>query len=265
MRRILCFAVFFFATALCRIPAHAASALLPQPLAASVETLQEISPAKAAEAFLDIPYRNDGMVNDNGQYALFNKPDTPLKTPGLNCSGMTLALARIVLAKNIAAADATKDKKNDSGPGAPDGHDWDFGFDLVMNLGEGFSHSVLVPAGQTPPKYLTGKTAPAFSPHDQTFAADLLPRIRPDAIYFVSFSKSKTAHAPPYLHYHTAAIVRDGDAVWLYSTTRQSRKVTRFNLAAAVDLARFRASFKNVPGSYKRLLIVEALPATASR
>ncbi|MCC8193397.1 MAG: hypothetical protein LIP28_01955, partial [Deltaproteobacteria bacterium] len=61
------------------------------------------------------------------------------------CSGLVLAASRIMLEKNIAVADAVRDREGDSGPGAKDGHDWDFGFDLMMKIREGWQRCVLLP------------------------------------------------------------------------------------------------------------------------
>lgn len=223
----------------------------PQALAARPKTPQNIMPV-----FLGIPYRADGLINDNGQYATFNEQDVALATPGLNCSGLVLAASRIVLERNIAVSEAVRDREGDSGPGAPDGRDWDFGFDLIMNISEGWPRSLLSPTGLAAASKATGKNAPSFDPHAARFAEEFLPHIRENGFYLVSFSRHKTPDSPPYLHYHTGIIVRDKDAVWLYSTTRNSGKVIRHNLAAEEGLARFRTSFKNTPGSYKRLTAV---------
>lgn len=215
------------------------------------------TPRNILPVFLGIPYRPDGVINDGGKYALFNRPDAPLPTPGLNCSGLVLAASRILLARNISVADAIRDRENDSGPGSPGGRDWDFGFDLIMNIGESVPHALLVPPGVSVTEKITGKTAPSFDPHSPGFTAALLPKIKEERLYLVSFSRHKTPESPPYLHYHTGIIARDGQAVWLYSTTRDSGKVIRRNLASAEGLAGFRASFKNAAASYKRLTVVE--------
>ena len=228
----------------------------PQTIPARPKTPQSVLPL-----FIGIPYRLDGVINDDGQYALFNAPDTSLATPGLNCSGMVLAASRIILDTNFPVAAMVRDREGDSGPAAPYGHDWDFGFDLVMNISEGFSRRVLLPPGAAVPDALTGKTAPSFDPHAPGFTDALLPQVTEGLLYLVSFSRHRAPDAPPRLHYHTGVIVRDGNAVWVYSTTRNSGRVIRHNLATPDGLARFRDSFKNTPGSYKRLTVLAVLIA----
>lgn len=214
------------------------------------------TPQRVLPLFLGIPYRPDGVTNDHGQYALFNSPDVPIATPGLNCSGMVLAASRIILDTNFTIADAVRDREGDSGPDSPLGFDWDFGFDLVMNVSEGFTRHILLPRGAAMPEKLTGKTAPSFDPHAPAFPGDFLPQLQPGALYLVSFSRHKQPDAPASLHYHTGIIVKDADGSWLYSTTRNSGKVLRHNLATAAGLERFRNSFKSTRGSYKRLFVV---------
>lgn len=224
----------------------------PQKLPARPKTPQSVLPL-----FLGIPYRLDGLINDNGQYALFSSPDVGIATPGLNCSGMVLAASRIILDTNIAVADAVQDREGDSGPESTYGQDWDFGFDLVMNVSEGFPRRILLPDGAAIPDRLTGKTAPSFDPHAPEFPSRLFPHLKPNALYLVSFSRHKQPDAPAVRHYHTGILVKDVDGVWMYSTTRGSGKVIRHNLADETGLARFQKSFRNVPGSFKRLFIVE--------
>ncbi len=223
----------------------------PQTRKAEAKTPRNILPL-----FLGIPYRPDGVINDDGQYALFNTPGVPLRTPGLNCSGLVLSAARILLDRNITIAEATRDREGDSGPGAPYGHDWDFGFDLIMNISEGFSRAVLIPQGMARAEEYTGKTVPSFDIHGREFTEKLLPKLREDVLYLVSFSRHKRPDAPPRLHYHTGVIVKDRNAIWLYSTTRDSGKAIRHNLATDAGLAAFRKSFANTPNSFKRLTVL---------
>ena len=231
----------------------------PQSQKAKPDTPQNILPV-----FLGIPYRPDGIINDDGHYATFNAPDVTFQQPGLNCSGFVLAASRIMLKSNLLVADCIRDREGDSGPNAKDGHDWDFGFDLVMNISEGWPHKVLTPSQTAAiPETMTGKTVPTFAPHDASFAADLLPQIRENGFYLVSFSRHTTPNSPPRLHYHTGIIIREGTEVWLYSTTTRSGKIIRHNLATEEGLARFRASFSDTKGSYKHLTVIFVDPDNA--
>lgn len=234
---------------------------LGDPQAPQVRKPKTKTPQNILPLFLGIPYRVDGVINDAGQYATFNEPETPLNSPGLNCSGMVLAASRILLETNIRVTDAKRDREGDSGPGSPDGHDWDFGFDLIMNISEGFPRAFLLPKGATAPRKVTGKTAPSLDPHDPDFTRDLFPQVTEGLLYLISFSRHKTPDAPPSLHYHTGVLVRDRNAVWVYSTTRNSGRGIRHNLATPEGLERFRNSFKNSPGSFKRVTILAVLTA----
>jgi hypothetical protein len=171
-----------------------------------------------------------------------------------------LAASRKVLGKNIPLQTAVRDRLGDSGPMSPLGHDWDFGFDFIMNIAEDENHRILLPAGTSMPDTLTGLNVPGFDPHAPHFAEDLLPRIREGALYLVSFSRHATPDSPARLHYHTGAIALSGETVWLYSTTHNSKRALRFNLASPEGLATFRHSFRNTKGSNKRLTIIEITP-----
>ena len=215
------------------------------------------TPQNIMPIFLGIPYRQDGIVNDNGQYATFNAPDNIFNSPGLNCSGLVLAASRIILQKNLKVVDCIRDREGDSGPDAEEGHDWDFGFDLVMNISEGWPRRILSPQGTGVSEKITGKTVPTFDLHGSAFAEELLSQILEKELYLISFSRHTTPDSPPKLHYHTGILVREGTNVWLYSTTTRSGKAIRHNLATEKGLARFQNSFGNAKKSYKRLTVVQ--------
>ena len=233
---------------------------LDDPLRPQIQKPKPATPQNILPVFLGIPYREDGIINDDGQYATFNAPDVTFQTPGLNCSGFTLAASRIILKSNLSVAETIHDREGDSGPNAKDGHDWDFGFDLVMNISEGLPRTILAPQKTAVPEPVTGKTVPTFDPHGESFALDLLPQIQEKGFYLVSFSRHAKPDSPPRLHYHTGIIVREDSSVWLYSTTTRSGKLIRHNLATEEGLSRFRASFSNTKGSYKRLTVIFVHP-----
>lgn len=236
--------------------AFAASFPFPPPLQAA---LRAQHPEDALTLFLGIPYRPDGMINDFGQYALFRTPDTPLPLPGLNCSGFVLAASRLLTRTNIPTADAVRDRLNDSGPASPLGHDWDFGFDLIMNIAEAAHGALVLPHGDVPAG-ISGRNAAAWDPHAGTFAAELFPRLRPGFFYLTSFSRHATPGAPARLHYHVGLICPGASgALWHYSTTRAGKAVIRLDLADPAGLAQFRHSFRNTKNSLKRLTII-AIP-----
>lgn len=230
------------------------------PLDDTPTRVSEKRPEVVLKQFLGMPYRKDGTLNDRQLYTTFNDPETVFATPGLNCSGLVLAASRKILDKAIPIKDAVRDRLNDSGPESPLGHDWDFGFDLILNIAEGTPHTLLLPGGSRMPDILTGRNVPGFDPHAAHFSDYLLPRMKEGSFYLVSFSKHKTPESPALLHYHTGIMVREGDAVWSYSTTHTSKKTIRLNVASPEGLATFRHSFRNARNSYKRLTIIEVTP-----
>ena len=92
---------------------------------------------QALAPLLGQPFRVDGAQDEEGRWVTFNRPDKISSAPGFNCSGFTVAAARLLLARPFSLAEATRDRRGDSGPGSPLGPDWDFGLDLIFNLSEG--------------------------------------------------------------------------------------------------------------------------------
>ena len=92
---------------------------------------------KALAPLLGQPFRVDGAQDEEGRWVTFNRPDEISSAPGFNCSGFTVAAARLLLARPFSLAEATRDRRGDSGPASPLGPDWDFGLDLILNLSEG--------------------------------------------------------------------------------------------------------------------------------
>lgn len=250
-------AVFVFTPATFHTVALAAT---PLPSSVHKRPADVGAPPEAVIAnFLGIPYRPDGVINDIGKYARFKTPTAALPTPGLNCSGFVLAASRAVLQKNILVAEAVRDRMNDSGPDAAFGQDWDFGFDLIMNISEGTKRAFVLPQGEnTFGKNISGRDSAVWNPHEHSFAQKLFPRLKQGSVYLVSFSKHSTPDSPARLHYHVGMIVRDSsDNIWHYDTTHAGGKVMRQNLAAPEGLAKFRHSFRNTKKSFKRLTIIE--------
>lgn len=236
----------------------AARVALPQPLSRA-NALERITPETLMPLFLGIPYRPDGVVNDAGQYAAFNAPERVFSSPGLNCSGLVLTASRILLGSNIPVSEAVRDRLNDSGPQSPLGHDWDFGLDLILNIGDvGHGALLLPPRRQVLETPRTIPGAAVWDPHAASFAADLFPLLRGDHFYLTSFSRHAGPGSPARWYYHVGLLFRDhAGAVWHYSTTHASNKIIRLNLAVPQGLARFRHSFRNTKTSCKRLTIME--------
>ena len=233
---------------------------LPAPpilAAAGINSLQ--APLDVANCFLRIPYRVDGVLDHQGRFTLFEHQDRIFETPGLNCSGLVLSASRYLLNRNITIDQARADRLGDSGPGAPFGKNWDFGWDLIMNLTDGFQRRIIVPGPDSP--LIEGADAAAlrgFNLQDSEAWEKVLPQIRPGLIYLAGFSRP--ARNNGLQHYHVGLILADEKGgVWLYQTTR-TRGPYRVNLASARGLANFKNAFKQWGERVKMILIIETRP-----
>jgi hypothetical protein len=207
--------------------------------------------------FLGIPYRPDGAIDAAGRYTLFADPSRRFDSPGLNCSGLTLAASRFLLRRNFTLAEVMRDRQKDSGPGSPHGQDWDFGWDLLMNISEGFARSLLLPGGQR----LDPAKADAFSPRgfdlqDEATWRELPSRLKPGYVYLLSFNVEGRRKGYGLAHYHVGFIhvAPDGKA-WLYQTTGRGKAANRRDLNSPKGVASFRRAFANT-GKHRRMLWV---------
>lgn len=227
-----------------------------------------LSPAFAAsdaagvlQPLLGIPYRDDGTIDDAGRYTLFADRTRLFPSPGLNCSGFVLQGARLLLGRPLTLDAVTRDRLGDSGPGAALGQDWDFGWDLIMNIAEGLPCSMLLPDGQTGDlRTATGKGPRGYDIHAAAFWAELPGRIRPGYLYLASFSKDSGRRPYALLHYHVGLFIRAADGtLWYYHTTHGSGKSFRMNLSTDEGRNRFLRSFSNT-GKVRKMLLLLELP-----
>lgn len=197
---------------------------------------------------LGVPYVEDAAEDAQGRCVTFAHPDRPLSSRGLNCSGFVVAAARRLLGFQGTLADAAKDRLGDSGPGAALGQDWDFGWDLVLNLSEGHARRWLTPKG---PQVLGGdaRTARGFGVHDEAAWTALLPRLRPDRVYLAVHNRRREGQLR---HHHVALILKEGPQAWFYQTLPHGR-VHRLDLASAEGMARLRTMY----GPAERLSLLE--------
>ncbi|WLT32482.1 hypothetical protein [Geothrix sp. PMB-07] len=134
---------------------------------------------------LGIPYAEDVGLDERGRWAHFSRPDQTLDQPGLNCSGFLVAAARRLLGYGGTLVDAGRDRLGDSGPTAKEGPDWDFGWDLVLNLSEGHARRWVLPAGDAPLPGLASQSARSlagFRVQDRDAWARLSSRWRSDRV-----------------------------------------------------------------------------------
>lgn len=235
----------------CRAAAYAGpAAASPAPVAGTPEAA--LSPLQG------LPYRVDGAVNDQGKYALFREPEKRLPSPGLNCSGFVLEASRLLLHADIPLMGAVRDRLGDSGRNAPLGQDWDFGWDLVLNISEGHPRSLLLPGGESAdPAGLSGEIR-GFDPHNPATWKELSARLRPGYLYLFSFNKPSARKGYTRQHYHVGlALVSAEGRIWYYHTTPTAGKVIRRDLATDRGRASFLRSFAGTAGKRKMVAIVE--------
>ena len=258
------FRAFYFFLLLClclpirfSVAAAPAREAIPVPLGLPA-AISEDAPDRIAAAFLGIPYRFDGAVNEFGQYSMFADQSRIFSTPGLNCSGLVLAASRFFLGRNVTLSEAIRDRLGDSGPGAPDGEDWDFGWDLILNISEGFTRELLLPGGKVQdPATATGFSPRGYDIHEPATWEELPGRLLPGYLYLVSLNT--TGHRKGYglQHYHVGFLhVDPAGKAWFYQTTGKGAVANRRDLKSPQGQASFKRSFANTGGNRKMMLIL---------
>jgi hypothetical protein len=193
------------------VPSAASAQPPPIPAGLAAKGLTTAAtPSAIADAFLGIPYRNDGTLDEQGRYTLFERPDQLFPTPGLNCSGLVVSLSRFLLARDITLPEAVRDRLGDSGEDAPLGKDWDFGWDLIWNVASLCTEpTVLMPRSATATRQgADGARQRGFALSDKAAWADVLARMRPGTMILASVSKI-AASGPR--HHHVAVILPLGN------------------------------------------------------
>ncbi|WP_051258186.1 hypothetical protein [Desulfovibrio cuneatus] len=222
------------------------------------------TPEQILESLVGIPYRIDGTTDEFGNYTLFAQPNERFASPGLNCSGLVLTASRLLLRTNFTLHEVMVDRLNDSYQGAPLGHDWDFGWDLIMNISERFPRTLLLPGNKTmDPAKTTGSTPHGFDLAKKETWHELMPRFKTNHLYLVSWKQQVKNPGYDWAHYHVGLIHKNSKGeVWLYQTTRQGKTANRRNLASAEGMQSFMKSFAR-PSIPRYLTIIEVtLPKT---
>lgn len=227
----------------------------PFPLAvvlmAQAPSKQDLTPQ--LQRLLGIPYVNDAVRDERGRWTTFSHPEIELDTPGLNCSGFVLAAANKLLRSRLSPSQAAKDRQGNSGPKAPLGQDWDFGWDLIMNLSEGFPRRALLPEGYASTEGTDGLSLRGFALSNEEAWAKVIPRIVQGRVYLASLSRKVKGSPRRIQHYHTTLLLRDKEGlVWFYQTMPQGRS-HRLNLSTNEGWQTMRRLF----GERKQILILE--------
>jgi len=233
------------------------STILPLPSKLK-PALSAKTPEDVLANFFGIAFRVDGTIDEHGNYTLFSQPDKIFNEPGLNCSGFILSASRLLLRKNIPLAVAARDRLADSGAGAAMGRDWDFGWDVILNITEGLERTLLLPGGMAAdPAAGTGLAPLGFDLHSPETWRELLNRIRPNHLYFVSFNRPTMQRGYSLLHYHVGILLKISEKdCYIYHSIKK-RGVVRENLSNERSRARFLSSNANSYNARKHLFVVE--------
>jgi hypothetical protein len=247
------------------VPAFAADDV-PVPPGLPTDTAADTD--AAAAAFVGVPFRQDGAIDENGRFTLFSRPELRFAGPGLNCSGLVLGISRFLLDRNISLKDAARDRLGDSGPNAPDGRDWDFGWDLILNISQGTPRTLLLPGFRiADPEAGSGRTPRGFAVNEESSLPELCGRMRRGFFYLVSFSVEGHRRGYGLQHYHVGLILPSakGEA-WFYQTSGKRGRAARWNLNSEDGRAAFRRAFADTGGRRKMMFVLEVdLPHRASR
>ncbi len=237
---------------------------VPKGLASAISA--NSAPDQMLAAFLDIPYRFDGAVDEFGRYSMFAEPSRVFPSPGLNCSGLVLSASRFLLGKNITLAQAVRDRLGDSGPGSPNGEDWDFGWDLIMNISDGFSRTLLLPGGKTmDPARATGFSPRGYDIQEPATWRELPGRLAPGHLYLVSLTSEGRRKGYGLQHYHVGLIhVDSAGKGWFYQTTGKGAVSNRRDLKSPDGQASFRKAFANTGNARKMMLVLDVRLPRAS-
>ncbi|MDR1578093.1 MAG: hypothetical protein LBT86_07705 [Deltaproteobacteria bacterium] len=219
--------------------------------------------ARILSSFLGLSFRVDGVINDQGAYSSWAKPNQTFRAAGFNCSGFIVSLARFIWNENLTLADTRRDRLHDSNAASPLGLDWDFGLDVALNIAEKRFIRYL-PEPTTPPHSFNDAQQPVGwgvninSPAFLTVLRELMA----ERIYIFVISKPDRRFLGKLSYYHTGFVLVDPQgAIWLYHATARAG-VHRINLAQTASLATFRRYYPPVKNGERRILFLElALPS----
>ena len=250
---------------LCVGPATADNIFAPEYLWAR-KIADKKDPIDIANTHLGIPYRDDGALDDKGHFTTFAHPEEILDTPGLNCSGLVVSVCRYLFNKNWTIKQLLRDPQGNSGLNSPLGKDWDFGWDLILNLTDGRRRRLITPDRSSyAPENIDALNFRGFDLHDRAAWQAVLAQMQPGRVYLGSISKPTKKPGYKILHYHVVLILADTKhGIWLYHATHRSN-VHRMDINTPQGLSKFFSQFGGQRGEIKKILILEALPTQIDR
>jgi hypothetical protein len=149
-------------------------------------------------------------------------------------------------------AEAARDRQGDSGPAARWGQDWDFGWDLILNLSEGRPRRWLLPDGEQAVTEGDAAGARGFAVQDAAAWLAIGARMRAGRVYLATFLRPRSGGSPP-LHHHVALLLKNHDGtVGLYQTL-PGGLVHRLDLSRQSGFSRLRRMF----GPAERIQVLE--------
>jgi hypothetical protein len=209
--------------------------------------------------FEGVPYRGDGAINRSGEFTLFADQKARFDSPGLNCSGFTVAASRYFFECDYALNDVMIDRLADSGADAERGQDWDFGYDVILNVTEGMNRKVMLPFGEKAEILgRDGVSLRGFELHDFKAWKSVISEMTEGNAYLFSMSKPVAFKNYTLLHYHVGVIVPDSDGhIWLTHATTKGG-VNKVDITSEVQLKRVVDANPDTSLGKRMILIVEA-------
>lgn len=232
------------------MPWRALPVLLPTALAASA---QAVPGPRSLAPLIGIPYVDDAVTDARGRTVTFRAPDRALPSRGLNCSGFVVEAARRLWGYAGSPREAARDRAGDSGPEAESGEDWDFGYDLVLNLSEGLERRWLSAQGPRPAD-APARSLQGWPARDRNGWRRALADLPPAQPGLVAFSRTEADGRVRF--HHVAVVLRDGRGRIGFWQTLPHGSVHRLDLASDAGFARLGSMF----GPTVRVLVLEATP-----
>ncbi|MDR1051985.1 MAG: hypothetical protein LBP95_13145 [Deltaproteobacteria bacterium] len=216
-------------------------------------------------SFNRVPFRVDGAVSDAGEWATWQNPGAPLRSPGFNCSGYVVEAVRHLAGTNVPLAAALRDRDGDSGPDSELGEDWDFGLDLVQNLTGASLGDLLPPAEFKIQENKSGRPEGVGLDINGPLFPELLAGLARPATYLFVISKPDRAFKGGLSYYHVGVLDADRDGnLWFYQATARVG-VHRLNLGDAAGVATFRRYFPPIRGAERRIALARLNLSDAPR
>ncbi|GMO56653.1 MAG: hypothetical protein Ta2D_01740 [Rickettsiales bacterium] len=221
-------------------------------------------------SFIGIPYRNDGATGAFGQYTLFSNQKQVFKNAGFNCSGFVLEAFRSITNEELSLDEVKVDNFNDSGKKAKMGEDWDFGYDLILNITDKFKLKLLLPDAtieldelmSATEIYKYTKTAKPYQSigfyiQDDKTLEFLKNNIKEQTLYLVDMNANNRVKNYKLSHYHVGIIYRPtAEKIYYYDATR-ANNVNKRNLYDKKEWQLFKKNFSDSKGNKKKFLLFE--------